>query len=113
MKHITLIAVLMAAPAVAQSDNDAPEPPSVPFLEEWADRTEDMMRELMQEFGPGMEALMAEMLPRLKELTDSLGGIVNYELPEVLPNGDIIIRRKEDAPPPPPDMMPDNDPIDL
>ena len=115
MRHTALAATLLilAAPALAQDDPFPDAGPGIPFLEEWADRTDEMMRELMEEFGPGMEGLMADMLPRLKELSDRLGGIIHYEMPEVLPNGDIIIRRKPDAPPLPPDMDADNDPIDL
>ena len=115
MRHTALAATLLilATPALAQDDPFPDAGPGIPFLEEWADRTDEMMRELMEEFGPGMEGLMADMLPRLKELSDRLGGIIHYEMPEVLPNGDIIIRRKPDAPPLPPDMDADNDPIDL
>ena len=114
MKHL-LAATLVALPlaATAQEAGESPDSEPIPFLEEWAERTEDLMRELMEDIGPEMESLMAEMLPRLRELTEQMGGIINYEMPEILPNGDIIIRRKKDAPELPEDFSPDNDPIDL
>lgn len=61
-----------------------------PAIEEFrglADEIEPALRELAQEMGPALK--------RLSELVDDFG---NYEPPEILPNGDIIIRRKPDAP---------------
>ena len=122
---MTLIACLIALPVAAQ-DTEPQEPPEdsaplLPFLEQFG---KDMMREfqeeiapdlerMMERMGPEMERLMAEMLPRLQELGDTLGGLTMYELPEILPNGDIIIRRKQDAPPLPEDFDPSNPPIEL
>ena len=57
------------------------------------------LESLLEELGPGLEGLFAEFIPRLQALTERLGGLALYELPEVLPNGDIIIRRKDTAPP--------------
>lgn len=128
MKRIALplIACLIALPASAQEPAPQPAPeeegtPLLPFLERFG---QDMMRQfqeeiapdlerMMEELGPEMERLMAEMLPRLQELGETLGGLTEYELPEVLPNGDIIIRRKQDAPPLPEDFNPDNPSIQL
>ena len=123
MRHLILAAVIAAAAAPAPAQ-DAPPPPAeeqpsrpiVPFLEDWANRTEDLMRELMEEVGPEMERLMAEMLPELERLGELVGGLSNYELPEIMPNGDIIIRRKPDAPPLPEDFLEnrqDDGPVDL
>jgi hypothetical protein len=127
MKRIalTLTACLIALPAAAQ-DATPQEPPEdsqplLPFLEQFG---QDMMRQfqeeiapdlerMMEKMGPEMERLMAEILPRLQELGDTLGGLTQYELPEILPNGDIIIRRKKDAPPLPEDFDPNNPPIEL
>ena len=41
-----------------------------------------------------LRGLMSEMEPALRELRDALSDINAYHPPEVLPNGDIIIRRK-------------------
>lgn len=41
-----------------------------------------------------LKGLMAEMAPAFEELEEALNNINAYHPPEVLPNGDIIIRRK-------------------
>ncbi|MCH2075656.1 MAG: hypothetical protein MK180_02060 [Rhodobacteraceae bacterium] len=51
-----------------------------------------------QDFGPAMGDLLAQMGPALSELLERVDDLSNYESPEMLPNGDIIIRRKPDAP---------------
>ncbi|MHA7887019.1 hypothetical protein [Roseicyclus sp.] len=56
----------------------------------------DEMRPLLDEARPFFEDEVLPMLERMGELVDDLG---HYELPERLPNGDILIRRSEDAPP--------------
>ena len=43
-----------------------------------------------------LEGLMLEIGPALKELEGKLIDLNSYHAPEVLPNGDIIIRRKTD-----------------
>lgn len=55
-------------------------------------------RALAEQFGPKMRDFMMEMGPQLSELIEKLDDIANYEAPEILPNGDIIIRRKPNAP---------------
>jgi hypothetical protein len=37
---------------------------------------------------------MEDLAPRMRELITLLGDMQNYQAPEVLPNGDILIRRK-------------------
>ncbi len=59
----------------------------------------ESMRKLAEEFGPAMQSFMAEMGPALADLMDEVKDWSVYEAPEILPNGDIIIRRKPDAPP--------------
>lgn len=51
----------------------------------------DDMKALAQQFGP----TIAPAVERLMSLVDDM---TNYELPEIQPNGDILIRRKPDAP---------------
>jgi hypothetical protein len=48
-----------------------------------------------------MEPALREMGPKLKVLFDLMGDAANYEVPERMPNGDILIRRKMGAPPAP------------
>ena len=72
-----------------------------------------ILRGLLDELGPAIEemeglsdemrdavqALASEMGPALRELIALVDEIRYYEAPEVLENGDILIRRKPDAPP--------------
>jgi hypothetical protein len=121
MKPLILALVLAtAAPALAQDTTPPPPPeampegrPLMPFMELFTERSEEMMRQFLEDIGPEMEQLMDGLLPELQRLADVLGGFVHYEMPEILPNGDIIIRRKPDAPPLPEDFLKENKPIEL
>ena len=79
MKQLALIAVmsLAAAPASAQEGD----------VEDGFDMLSEGVQLLLR-------GLMDEMEPALKELQGALQGLDAYHAPEVLPNGDIIIRRK-------------------
>jgi hypothetical protein len=46
---------------------------------------------LLDQFGPAVAPALEKMMALVDDMT-------NYELPEMLANGDIIIRRKPDAP---------------
>lgn len=48
-----------------------------------------------------MARAMQDLEPMARDLAAMIGDVRNYEPPEQLPNGDIIIRRKPDAPPAP------------
>lgn len=58
----------------------------------------DDLRGMMDSFGPAMQLFAEEMGPALSELLKQVDDIRNYDAPEILPNGDIIIRRREEAP---------------
>jgi len=69
---------------------------------------EMFLRGLMDEVAPhldemqqGLESAAKELGPKLTHLLDLVDDMRNYEAPERLPNGDIIIRRSPGAPPPP------------
>lgn len=49
-----------------------------------------------------MQGTLQELSPALRELGGLVDDIENYQRPERLPNGDIILRRRAGAPPPPP-----------
>lgn len=71
---------------------------------------------MAQELEPALELLATEMGPALLELMRSLDSFRYYAAPEILPNGDIIIRRNPDAPEYVPrggDIPPENGAIDL
>jgi hypothetical protein len=47
-----------------------------------------------------------DMAPALRELSDYVGDLSLYQMPEVLPNGDVLIRRKVPLPAGPPFQPP-------
>ncbi len=69
------------------------------------------LEDLAREMRPQMKAFMTEMGPALRDLLEEVEDWSVYEPPEILPNGDIIIRRKtplDDEEP-----LPDNGEIEL
>ena len=74
--------VLAAAPGLAQETQEPAEPFSRGF--------EEMLRDLV-----------SDLEPKLRELRDAIGNLDDYEAPEMLPNGDILIRRKTPLEPSP------------
>lgn len=66
---------------------------------------ENVLREIGPELGrigEDMSGVLSRLGPALDDLSVLVDDIGNYQTPERLENGDIIIRRKEGAPPPPP-----------
>ena len=57
------------------------------------------LNQLSDALEPSLQALIEEFGPALRDLADKIDDATRYEAPEVLPNGDIIIRRKEDVVP--------------
>ena len=101
MKQIVLAscaagALAIATPAAAQED-DLSE--GLGLLGEGAqmilEGLMDEMRPMLEEARPYFEE---EVLPFLNRMGELMDDVTAYELPERLPNGDIIIRRSEDAP---------------
>jgi hypothetical protein len=87
----TATAVLLAMYGIA-GPAAAPAAASDLGLPERLDRT---LRDLMQGVQPTLEDAL-DYMRSLGAIDDPLA----YEMPEVLPNGDIIIRRRPDAPAP-------------
>lgn len=125
MKHIAAILLgLTLAPLGAGAANawfwseEAPET-AIPAPKDATPKSEidqgtDLLQQgadllfqgLRKEMAPAMENMrdslgqaMDEMGPALKDLGAMVGDMKNFEAPEQLPNGDIVIRRKADAPP--------------
>ncbi|MEL6689911.1 MAG: hypothetical protein AAFP28_06285 [Pseudomonadota bacterium] len=104
--RLLIFAVLLALPTslAAEEEGDGPslmERGMGMFLEGLLQEMEPALEGLegfAQEFGPAMAELMSQMGPALSELMERVDDLSNYESPEMLPNGDIIIRRKPDAP---------------
>ena len=76
MKRIGLLLVFLATPALSQDGETTGR---------------DLMAEALRLF---MQGFMAEMEPALEDLQGFVDNLNAYHPPEVLPNGDIIIRRK-------------------
>jgi hypothetical protein len=88
MKRLCLLCALMAAPASADSDVDQ----GLDLLQQGSRL---LMQGLMEQIEPELKALAEEMGPKLLELQGMIGDLTQYHAPEVLPNGDIILRRKQ------------------
>ena len=76
MRTLVLIATLLATPVAAQDETPGGR---------------DLMAEALRLF---MRGLMEEMEPAFDDLNTLLDNIDVYHPPEMLPNGDIIIRRR-------------------
>ncbi len=67
------------------------------FLRGLLSEAEPMLGDMEQAFRD-MEPALRAMGPRLRELAALMGDAANYEAPQRMPNGDILIRRKPGAP---------------
>jgi hypothetical protein len=85
MRTFVICLALAAAPAAAQED--APGGEGLDLME--------------RGLGMLMEGLGDEVAPMLRQLRELAGDLRAYEAPEMLPNGDIVIRRKEPLETPP------------
>lgn len=104
MRHLIFIPVftfLLSLPVAAQEE----EGPSLMergmemFLEGLLQEMEPALEDLQglaDEMEPAFREFSEAMGPMVRDLFDKIDDINRYELPEVLPNGDIIIRRKPD-----------------
>lgn len=104
--------LILATPLTAQETAPAPEPEmdqGLDLMEEGAklllrgllsemDPAIDELRGFAQEMGPKMQLFAEEMGPAFAELMAQVDDFSNYSAPEMLPNGDIIIRRRPEAP---------------
>lgn len=112
MKHLVALALagaLISGPVFAQDEAEG----EGRIEEGWnlfSEGSRLMLEGLMDEMRPMMEEMRPlieeEMLPFLQSLGTMIDDLSAYEMPERLPNGDIIIRRRPDAPPPD-EVLPD------
>jgi hypothetical protein len=95
------LALLLGLSPPALAEEPAPDlRRGLELLDEGARRLLDGLRGEIEPF------LSNEVLPLLERLGALIDDLSHYELPERLPNGDILIRRAPDAPPLP-DPAPD------
>jgi len=83
---LCLAAVPAAAPAQQTPGPSGPET----RLPEKLDKA---LRDMMETMKPALDDLLDTL-----EVFEQIDSLENYERPEVLPNGDIIIRRRDEAP---------------
>ncbi len=72
------------------------------FFRGLMEEMEPALRELDrlgEEIEPAIRSFAEEMGPALRDLMTTVEDWSAYEAPEILPNGDILMRRKQDAPP--------------
>ncbi|NNK15978.1 MAG: hypothetical protein HKP51_03630 [Sulfitobacter sp.] len=106
-----VVALWLAAPVALAQEPDEPglslmERGAQLFMEGILKEMEPAIEEfqgLADEMGPALRQFANEMGPKLSELLEEIEDWSVYQPPEVLPNGDIIIRRKPDHPLTPPD----------
>ncbi len=110
MRHAGLRCVFLAMMLSLAAPVAAQEPGTElrERLERFSERAREMFEGLLGEMRPLLEEEVVPLLERLGALVDDLS---HYEMPELLPNGDILIRRAPDAPPlqePRPGIAPDD-----
>lgn len=102
-KTIAFALVLLATPVVADepSEKSLMQQGAELFLKGLTEQMEpalDDLKSLTEEMGPQLHQFFSEMGPALGQLLEEIEDWSLYEAPEVLPNGDIIIRRKTETP---------------
>lgn len=90
MRLIPILACLaLIWPAAAAAEESAP--PATETLRK-------ALEEALEAFDESLRPAVDDLLEGLRAL-ESIDDLGNYQTPEVLPNGDILIRRAPDAPP--------------
>ncbi|MDK8871532.1 hypothetical protein [Paracoccus sp. SSJ] len=118
MRNLLVPAILCAlmAPAAVAQDYEPPladEPPSEDMPAPESDMLErgleNFMRNLLDRAEPHLDRLgrdlgdtLGAVAPVFEDIGKLMDDVRNYQAPERLENGDILIRRRADAPPPPP-----------
>jgi len=106
---ITALIITTGLPLAAQEVENSETEDGLSLMEQGAKL---LLRGLLEEMEPAIEDLKgmgeemsdkmaewgAQMGPALADLMTRIDDMRNYDAPEILPNGDIIIRRKPDAP---------------
>ncbi|HEY9039889.1 MAG TPA: hypothetical protein VIN05_13210 [Roseovarius sp.] len=121
---ITIAAVLMLATPALHAEEDAPPQDGLSLIEEGARMLFDGlmqearpamegMKEMAERLGPQLREFAQEMGPALAEILKDVEDLSVYEAPEMLPNGDIIIRRKPVEEPAPDAPLQPEDEIEI
>lgn len=106
-----LASTMIAGPAIAQTPYEPPpaDNPSGSLESDLDGALDGIMGKLLEQVQPHLDRLgrdlndtVTSFSPVLNELGTLMDDVGNYQAPERLENGDILIRRRADAPPPPP-----------
>ncbi|MTH33777.1 hypothetical protein GL279_04120 [Paracoccus limosus] len=108
-RRLVLVLALLATPVLAQTyeppragdPGAASDDPFQQGLEQFMQNLLDRAQPSLDRLGQDLGGLAQRMGPVLGELGDLMDDVRNYQAPERLENGDILIRRRADAPPPP------------
>ncbi|MCA0938354.1 hypothetical protein CLG85_013150 [Yangia mangrovi] len=65
------------------------------------------LKGLADRMGPALQSFVDEMGPAMAQLSEQIEDWTLYEAPEMLPNGDILIRRREKLDPEAPEAAPE------
>ena len=106
---LTLVIGLAVTPALAQDTPESESEEGFSLMEEGArmlmrglmaemEPAITDLREGLEDMGPAFEEFAQTVGPAFSDLLNQVDDFRNYEAPEFLPNGDIIVRRKPDAP---------------
>ncbi len=97
----TLFILALCLPLSAAQAQDAPDATPNGDVEEGMSLLEQgaqlVLRGMLSEMEPALDDMaraLEEAKPMLDDLMTMMGEVQNYHAPEMLPNGDIIIRRK-------------------
>ncbi len=113
---LTCAAVMTAVPAFAEEESEGKslmQQGAEMFLKGLTEQMEpalEDLKSLSEEMGPQLRNFLAEMGPALGEVFEQVEDWTLYHPPEILPNGDIILRKrlpdaeKETAPEGPVDL---------
>lgn len=112
MKQIAALTIalgLTVAPVMAQEQIESETEDGFSLMEEGArmlmrglmtemEPAITELRDSFEEMGPAFAEFARSIGPAFAELLNEVDDLRNYQAPEFMPNGDIIIRRKPDAP---------------
>ncbi|MCU9847052.1 AAA+ family ATPase [Defluviimonas sp. WL0024] len=102
--HALAVLLIATAPAAGQSGGAPGEKSAEEGLSLLEEGARIILRSMIGDVEPALKDLhaemgraLAEMEPAFRDLAAMIGDMRNYHAPEMLPNGDIIIRRKSPA----------------
>ena len=109
---LAICLVLVALPVAAQEDSGpGGEDEGMEFLDRG---TRQLLKDFLERMDPALDELQRDLGLALEAFRQGIGDLQMYHPPEILPNGDIIIRRRQpheiepyDAPDPAPAPAPD------